>query len=338
VIHLQRQIERDLAASLTALPGYRQARWRAVILYGMAGIGKTAMARTLTDDDQVKKAFRDGIAWVDGSRDPEEEVMRLCLGFSLERKLGERWIECWRRWTSAAERRLLLIVDDMLSAESLPPLIAGLGPQVVALITAQQGAEIRGEVERWLPAEAITEVGIHGLRPDEGRALVEAVIEHSLVDVEWDMVQEIGELIGWHPEALRLAGIESREIGWAGALGDLRAGRMCWDGIRGLVMRQWQRLIADHQTKLMTLIENITSNTVFTTGEAAQCWGTEPAIAARQIWMLEHCGFVIKKTTSKAGSPQLCVEPIISLVLPRDLQRQETKNGDGRHATLPCDE
>ncbi len=62
-----------------SLTDYRQARWRAVILYGMTGIGKTVIARALADNEQVMRAFRDGVAWIDGSRDPEEEVMRLCL-------------------------------------------------------------------------------------------------------------------------------------------------------------------------------------------------------------------------------------------------------------------
>ena len=124
---MTRSVEQDLAVTLTAYCGYRRARWRAVILYGMAGIGKTAIARALADDERVKCAFRDGIVWIDGSRNPEAEVARLCLALDLERAPGERRIECWQRWAGAGERRLLLIIDDAVSAEGLPPLLAGLG-------------------------------------------------------------------------------------------------------------------------------------------------------------------------------------------------------------------
>ncbi len=188
VIHVRREIELDLATGLTALPGYRQARWRAVILYGMAGIGKTAVARSLTDDDQVKKAFRDGIAWVD-SNAIQAEAMRLCLGFDLERQPGEQWIGCWQRWAGTAERRLLLIVDDMLSAESLPPLIAGLG---------QRRSWRRSRRNRAQKSEARSNAGCRRRRSPKwvytgsGRtkeSAGQAVIEHSLVDVEWDMVK-----------------------------------------------------------------------------------------------------------------------------------------------------
>jgi hypothetical protein len=292
VIHVRREIERDLAASLTALPGYRRARWRAVILYGMAGIGKTAMARALADNDQVKKAFRDGVAWVEGSRDPEEEVMRLCLGFDLERKPGERWIECWRRWTSAAERRLLLIIDDAISAEGLPPLIAWLGPQVVALITTQRGAETGAEVERWLPSDAITEVGIHGLAPSEGSALVEGVIGHALADTDEEMIQMIGELVGWHPEALRLTAIEGREIGWQGILGELETGRMPWDEVGRLMLSQWTRLRTDEPEWLSDLVQGAPDPAWLTSDDAACLWQVVRPIAERRLWLLEHSGLV----------------------------------------------
>lgn len=327
---MPRAAEQDLVAALTTFDGYRLARWRAVILHGMAGIGKTTIAQTLTDDGTIARAFRDGIAWADGSRDPEEEVTRLCLGFRLEREPGEQWVECWRRWAGAGERRLLVIIDDAVSAEGLPPIIAGLGPQVAALITTQQGAEIRAEVERWLPANAIMEVGVRGLMPTKGRALVEAAIAQSLTDAEWSIVQEIGELLGWHPEALRLAAIEGREIGWQEMRSELRIGCMPWDEVTRLVMRQLARLGSDHQAWLMTLIQRIEPGCGFTPDEAAQYWKTGPAVATRRLWRLERCGLVVWEDISGAGSPRLRVEPTASLVLRGHLQPHEKKRRDGQ--------
>jgi hypothetical protein len=315
VIHVRRAVERDLVANLTTLRGYRLARWRCVILYGMAGIGKTASARALADDDQVKRAFRDGVAWVDGSRDPEEEVMRLCLGFSLEREPGERWAECWRRWTCAGERRPLLIVDNAISSEGLSPLIAGLGPQVVVMITTQQGAEIRGEVERWLPAETVMEVGVHGLTLAEGRALVEAVAARPLTDAEWGLVQEIGERVGWHPEALRLAAIEGREIGWQGILDELRAGRMPWNDVRRLVMRQWARLQADEQEWLSLLIRGTATTAWFAGDDTARLWQVERPVAERRLWLLEHSGLVIGSRDPRPNTPIWRIEGVAHQVL-----------------------
>jgi hypothetical protein len=324
-----RAVEQELITALTTLRAYRTARWQAVILYGMAGIGKTTIVRTLIDDERIARAFRDGIAWVDGNRDLEEEVMRLCLGFSLDCEPGERWVECWRRWVSANERRLLLIIDDVISAEGLPPLIAGLGPQVVVLATTQQGAEIRPEVERWLSAGAVMEVGVHGLALTEVRALVEAVIARPLADPDWGIVQEIGERVDWHPEALRLAAIEGRETGWQGMLGDLKAGHMQWNGVGRPVLKQWARLHSDQQEWLAALIGRETPETEFTTAEAAQCWQVGTAIASRRLWRLEHCGLMVRETTTGADLPRLRVELIASQVLTEHIQQQEKQSGDG---------
>jgi hypothetical protein len=162
---VQRDIEHRLVAGLTTLAGFRQARWRAVILYGMAGIGKTILTQALADDEQVQRAFRDGILWTDGSHDPVEEVARLCQALGLERLPGERSVATWQRWASVPERRFLLIVDDALTGETLRLLVASLGPQVVVLVTTQQSFEARAEIERWLPADRVLEVGVYGLTP-----------------------------------------------------------------------------------------------------------------------------------------------------------------------------
>jgi hypothetical protein len=147
-------------------------------------------------------------------------------------------------------------------------LSAGLGPQVVVLITTQQGAEIVTEVERWLPAEAVTEVGIHGLRPDVGKKLTEAVVERPLSDPQWELFREIGEQVGWHPEALRLAAIEGRKIGWEGPLGELWAGRMTWDEVGRLVLRQWARLRTDERRWQSAVVQGALPTAWFTSDDA----------------------------------------------------------------------
>jgi hypothetical protein len=214
-------MERELFDQLVALCGYRQARWRALILQGVAGVGKTAIAQALADNDNIKRTFRDGIAWIDGSQDLNEEVLRLCLGFMLEHEPGERWVECWRRWAGAAERRLLLIVDGATTAESLPPIVAGLASQVVLVVTTREEFEVQAEIERWVPAEAVWQVEVGGLTAEEGRQLVAAVMGRHLDTEEFELVELLGQRVGWHPEQLRRAAIRVREMGWQQESGDL---------------------------------------------------------------------------------------------------------------------
>lgn len=268
-----------------------------MLLYGLAGSGKTASARALTDDERIKSVFRDGIAWLDGSRDPEEEVTRLCLALHLERAPGERWLECWRRWAGAVERRFLLIIDDATTAEELPPLLGGLGPQVVALVTTQQGAEIKAEAERWLPVDQVLEIGSHGLAPAEGRALVEAVQARPLADADWAMVREIGELVGWHAEALRLAALEGRDAGWAGQLEELRAGRLPWPTLRRRLLGQWAELSAEQRDWLAALDAGREPD-AGADSDVARRWRVEAAIARRQLRLLAWRGLV-----QQAGDP-----------------------------------
>ncbi len=313
---MPRSVERDLIPDLIAYRGYRQARRQAVILYGLAGSGKTAIARSLADNERIKNIFRDGIAWVDGSHDPEEEVTRLCQALNLERVPGERWLECWRRWASAAERRLLLIVDDAVSAEGLPPLIAGLGSQVAVLITTQQGAEIRAEVERWLPADAIMEVGAEGMAPIEGRAFVEVAVGRPLAVAERELVREIGERVGWHPEALRLAAIEGREIGWQGMLDELRAGRMPWPTLRRRLLGQIAELEAEQRGWLTLLNGGNEPGAWFDETDIARRWSVETAVARRRLMMLKRQGLVYE-----AGDPpRWRMTPAVLLAMGRDGQ------------------
>jgi hypothetical protein len=129
--------------------------------------------------------------------------------------------------------------------------------------------------------------------------LVEAVRGRPLVEVEWTAVQEIGALIGWQPEALRLAAIEGREVGWEGALAELskipewgRAGRLPWAEVKRLVMRQWARLPADQQGWLAALVEGSAAGAWLTGAEAARLWEVDAAVARRRLWALRWQGLM----------------------------------------------
>lgn len=169
------------------------------------------------------------------------------------------------------------------------------------------------------------EVGVHGLAPTEGRALVEAVAARSLSDVEWELVQEIGERVGWHPEALRLSAIEGREIGWEEPLGELRAGRMPWNEVRRLVLRQWARLLPDQRDWLTALVRGSASGATLAVEEAARLWQVEATVAERRLWILEHDGLaeshVAERTQRKQWSVVRVAQPPFGQLTLRQLDR-----------------
>ena len=159
------------------------------------------------------------------------------------------------------------------------------------------------------------ELGVQGLTPDEGRKLVDAIVAHPPTDPEWEMVREIGERVGWHPEALRLAAIEGREIDWQGILDELRAGRMPWNEVRRLVMRQWARLQADEQEWLSALGRGTPPDTWLATDDAARLWPVERPVAERRLWILEHGGLVENMRTNQAQQNYWRIAPAAHPIL-----------------------
>ena len=300
--YVNRREEEVLLSTLTQLAGYRTARWQGVVLSGLAGAGKTALAHGLAGDDRVRRTFRDGVFWIAGSQSAKAEAKRMCLALGLARTPGERWVAGWQRWAGAPARRCLLIVDGAVSGAVLPPLVAGLGPQAVVLVTTQNGVAIRAELERWLPAGTVTAVSVAGLAPAESRQLVEAIFGQRLAAEEWDVVREIGERIGWHAEALRLAASEGREIGWRGLLGELQGGRLPWAEIQRSLTDQWSRLPGEQQAWLSDLVMPAAPDTGFTAASAAELWGVAPAVAARRLWSLHSCGLVTADSPAAADA------------------------------------
>jgi hypothetical protein len=130
-------------------------------------------------------------------------------------------------------------------------------------------------IERWIPREHRAEILLRGLREEEGFSLIAQVLGAPVREPHRETVRQIGHLLGWHPEGLRIAagygrghrgaergrrsggaesggagsgGAEERGAGepdWAGVLAFLEEERLKggeWDPLRRLVERQWERM------------------------------------------------------------------------------------------------
>ncbi len=80
---------------VTEQASWRQARRRAVIVTGVAGIGKTTLLAALSRNPHLHHHFRDGVLWLDGTRKDllEQAVHRIGL-----KGPPAVWQEEWARW------------------------------------------------------------------------------------------------------------------------------------------------------------------------------------------------------------------------------------------------
>ena len=291
--HVTRQLQDEAVEAVTAVGEGRRAVWRVVILYGLAGIGKTTLAAAVAHDERVEEEFRDGILWVDAAVGKAEQWLeRLCTALRLKRERWERWADCWQRWVGEAGRRCLLVVDDAVGGKNLEPLLAGPGPGVVVLVTTQQGVEMRAEVGRCVSLGEIREIGVRGLEVEEGRRLVELHVGRGLEEGEWEEVQEIGELVGWHPESLRLAALEGCQRGWGATLQDLAGEGVALVTVDMMLERQWQRMEEVLRRKLLALVRWLNHGKRFGVRYGAAVWGVEAEVAEQYLARLERTGFI----------------------------------------------
>src|ERR1019366_1411667 len=89
-------------------------------LYGMGGIGKTVLAKALTEDVVVQQAFPDGIVWVtagrEGRRDFIEQMREVAKALGEDLSRFENAQACEHQYRSTiANKAALIVVDDVWS-------------------------------------------------------------------------------------------------------------------------------------------------------------------------------------------------------------------------------
>ena len=113
-------------------------------LAGMGGIGKTVLAKALTDDEVVRRAFPDGIVWITAGKERKgdfaEEMRQVADVLGDDGNSGKKvtnWQDEYR--IRIANKAALIVVDDVWSKADIEPLLAE-SPRSRFLFTTRDAA------------------------------------------------------------------------------------------------------------------------------------------------------------------------------------------------------
>lgn len=122
-------------------------------LVGAGGFGKTTSARMVAHDPRVRQEFRDGVVWVTVGEDTSGPDLAMKLG-SAARLFDASAPEVTDPVGAGAvlgrvlaDRRVLLVVDDVWSTGQVEPFLLG-GNREVRLFTTRQQGVLPDEVTR----------------------------------------------------------------------------------------------------------------------------------------------------------------------------------------------
>ncbi|WP_207957349.1 BTAD domain-containing putative transcriptional regulator [Streptomyces sp. YIM 98790] len=196
--------KRELDALMNTVSRTGDTALTIITLDGMAGVGKTALAvhaaHRLADRYPDGRLFIDLGGFSTDGRDPVQPFDALgrllrALGLPAEQvphALADR-IALWR--THTASRRLLLVLDNAANAGQVEPLLPGGGRCCVLVTSRAQPADLDGSVP----------VSLHPLAPDEGLALLAALLGTARTAAEEQSARQVVALCDGLPLAIRVA-------------------------------------------------------------------------------------------------------------------------------------
>ncbi|UQI46001.1 NB-ARC domain-containing protein [Streptomyces sp. HU2014] len=204
------------ARELAALSRAAAGEGPVCLVTGPAGVGKTALV--LQWAHHGRAGFPDGRLYADlrGFGDTGEpapvEVLReflLALGVA-QRRIPESANGAAALFRSlAADRRLLVVLDNARDSEQVRPLLPG-GPRCVTVVTS------RHRLPGLIVTDAARPVPVDVLTPEDGTALLAGVLGEERVRAEPVAARRLAELCDGLPLALRVAAARlAQRRGWS---------------------------------------------------------------------------------------------------------------------------
>ncbi|WP_282797399.1 helix-turn-helix domain-containing protein [Streptomyces sp. CC224B] len=204
------------AAELAAVSRAAESQAPVCLVVGPAGVGKTALV--LHWAHQNRAAFPGGLLYADlrGFGDQGEpalvEVLReflLALGVPHERipKSVNGAAALFR--SLAADRRLLVVLDNARDSEQVRPLLPG-GRRCVTVVTS------RHRLAGLIVTDTARSVAVDVLGTRDATMLLAGVLGSERVDAEPEAARRLAELCGGLPLALRVAAARlAQQPGWS---------------------------------------------------------------------------------------------------------------------------
>ena len=184
-------------------------------IYGLGGIGKSTLALAIAHDKAVQYYFPDGIFWATLGQQPDI----LSFLHSWIQALGDYDFKptgidaaSLQLRTLLADKKALLVVDDLWNAEDVEPFrVSGAGCKL--LVTTRE-APVKGAIRYDL--NIMTET--------QSLALLRGYLKYELTLEDQKQAKILANTVGYLPLALELAAAQIEDgIPWAELIEELRA-------------------------------------------------------------------------------------------------------------------